>query len=179
MTLPLALNLIGQMTSVMHSEPTSGHSWMIWTSTLPFPQWPLPSFYSHRMSLAPPIPPNFTCKGFLWGTSLPLTTLIAGLPTDTAMAGRVLTIKQLAACRERWEEVNWAFLGNPPYLIKAGPPKKKPLPENTELSVFNILNIFHHCWFLSQDHLRAQVVMCWPSLAWKPWLWPSFEWLWL
>jgi hypothetical protein len=54
--------------------------------------------------------------------------------------------------------VNQAFLGNPPYLIKVGPPKKKALPENMELSVFDILNIFHHHWFLSQDHLRAQAL---------------------
>jgi hypothetical protein len=31
-------------------------------------------------------------------------------------------------------------------------PKKKALTEATDLSVFDILNIFHCCWFLFQDH---------------------------
>jgi hypothetical protein len=83
------------------------------------------------------------------GTPLPLTILTAGLPTDTAMAGRVSTAEWLAACREMWEGVNWAFWGNPPYLIKVGPPKKKALPENIKLSIFDILNIFCHHLFLS------------------------------
>jgi acyl-CoA thioesterase len=34
--------------------------------------------------------------------------------------------------------------------------KKWALTESTDLSVFDILNIFQHCWFLSQNHLRAQ-----------------------
>jgi hypothetical protein len=36
--------------------------------------------------------------------------------------------------------------------------KKKGLPENADLSMFDILNIFWHCWFLSLDHLRAQAL---------------------
>jgi hypothetical protein len=74
------------------------------------------------------------------------------------MAGGVSTTECLAAHRETWEGVNQAFLGNPLYLIKAGPPKKKALSENMELSIFDILNIFHHCWFLSWDYLRAQAL---------------------
>jgi hypothetical protein len=35
-------------------------------------------------------------------------------------------------------------------------PKKKALSESTDLSMFDILNTFHHHWFLSGDHLRAQ-----------------------
>jgi hypothetical protein len=72
-----------------------------------------------------------------------------GLPTDTATASRVSTTEWLAAYREMWEGVNQAFQGDPPYPIKVGPPKKKALPENTELSIFDILNIFQHHWFLS------------------------------
>jgi hypothetical protein len=103
--------------------------------------------------------PKFYQPRVFMGTPLPLTTLTAGLPADTATASGVLTTKWLAACREMWEGVNWAFPGNPPYLIKMGPPKKKALPENIELSIFNILNIFHCHWFLSQDHLRAQALL--------------------
>jgi hypothetical protein len=33
--------------------------------------------------------------------------------------------------------------------------KKKALSEIMDLSVFDILNIFHCHWFLSLDHLRA------------------------
>jgi hypothetical protein len=121
-------------------------------------------------SMAPPQPlqlqdesgpsnsPKFYLPRVFTGTPLPSTTLTAGPPTDTATAGRVLTTEWLAAHREMWEGVNWAFWGTPPYLIKAGPPKKKALPENTELSIFDILNIFHCCWFLSWDHLRAQAL---------------------
>jgi hypothetical protein len=36
------------------------------------------------------------------------------------------------------------------------PVGKCSLSGNPELSMFNILNIFHHWWFLSIDHLRAQ-----------------------
>jgi hypothetical protein len=89
--------------------------------------------------------PKFYPQRVFTGTPLPLTTLTAGLPADTAMASGVSTAEWLAAHREMWEEVNQAFPGNPPYPIKVGPPKKKALPENTELSVFNILNTFHHC----------------------------------
>jgi hypothetical protein len=103
--------------------------------------------------------PEFYPPRVFTGTPLPSTTLIAGLPADTAMAGRVSTTEWLAAHRETWEGVNQAFLGNPPYLIKMGPPKKKALPENMELSVFDILNIFHCHWFLSWDHLRAQALL--------------------
>jgi hypothetical protein len=38
------------------------------------------------------------------------------------------------------------------------PVGKWSLSGNVELSVFNILNIFHHQWFLSIDHLRAQAL---------------------
>jgi hypothetical protein len=58
-----------------------------------------------------------------------------------------------------WEGVNWAFWGDPPYPVRVGPPKKKALPENMELSIFNILNIFQCHWFLSRDHLRAQALL--------------------
>jgi hypothetical protein len=121
-------------------------------------------------SMAPPQPlqlqdesgpsnsPEFYPQQVFMGTPLPSTTLTAELPADTAMASRVSTAEWLAACRETWEGVNWAFQGNPPYPIKVGPSKKKALAENTELSVFNILNIFHHHWFLSRDHLRAQAL---------------------
>jgi len=37
--------------------------------------------------------------------------------------------------------------------------KKKALPGDSELSIFDIINIFRHCWFLSADHLRAQVLL--------------------
>jgi hypothetical protein len=37
--------------------------------------------------------------------------------------------------------------------------KKAPLPEVSDLSIFNVLNIFHHCWFLSVDSLRAQALL--------------------
>jgi hypothetical protein len=33
---------------------------------------------------------------------------------------------------------------------------KRSLSGNADLSMFDILNTFHHCWFLSVDHLRAQ-----------------------
>jgi hypothetical protein len=36
---------------------------------------------------------------------------------------------------------------------------KRTLSRNAELSIFNILNTFHHCWFLSGDHLRAQALL--------------------
>jgi hypothetical protein len=36
--------------------------------------------------------------------------------------------------------------------------KKKALPENMDLSMFDILNIFWCHWFLSLDHLRAQAL---------------------
>jgi hypothetical protein len=44
------------------------------------------------------------------------------------------------------------------------PPKEKPflckaLTGNDELSVFNIHNTFHRCWFLSQDHILAKVIL--------------------
>jgi hypothetical protein len=42
--------------------------------------------------------------------------------------------------------------------LKMGPPKKKALSENLDLSMFDVLNIFHHCWFLSVDSLRAQAL---------------------
>jgi hypothetical protein len=38
-------------------------------------------------------------------------------------------------------------------------PKKRALSENMELSMFDILNIFQHCWFLSASHLRAQALL--------------------
>jgi hypothetical protein len=37
--------------------------------------------------------------------------------------------------------------------------KKRSLPEHAKLSVFNILNIFWHCWFISVDHLRTTVLL--------------------
>jgi hypothetical protein len=37
-------------------------------------------------------------------------------------------------------------------------PKKKALSESSDLSIFNILNIFHCCWFLSVNSLRAQAL---------------------
>jgi hypothetical protein len=38
------------------------------------------------------------------------------------------------------------------------PVKKKAITEDLDLSVFDILNIFHCCWFLSKEHLRAQAL---------------------
>jgi hypothetical protein len=38
------------------------------------------------------------------------------------------------------------------------PGPKKTSPKATELSVFDILNIFHHCWFLLRPHLLANVI---------------------
>jgi hypothetical protein len=50
-----------------------------------------------------------------------------------------------------------------PPLLYIFPPGKKlarkgTLTEATELSVFDILNIFQHHWFLSVAHLRAQAL---------------------
>jgi hypothetical protein len=44
------------------------------------------------------------------------------------------------------------------------PPRKKlvkkvALHENSDLSIFDILSLFHHCWFLSVDSLRAQALL--------------------
>jgi hypothetical protein len=39
------------------------------------------------------------------------------------------------------------------------PVGKRTIPGNSELSVFDILNIFHHQWFLSVDHLRANTLL--------------------
>jgi predicted Zn-ribbon and HTH transcriptional regulator len=36
---------------------------------------------------------------------------------------------------------------------------KRTIPGNLELSIFNILNIFCHHWFLSVDHLRANALL--------------------
>jgi hypothetical protein len=121
-------------------------------------------------SMAPPQPlqlqdesgpsnsPKFYLRRVFMGTPLPSTTPTVGLPADTATASRVSTAEWLDAHQEVWEGVNRAFQGNPPYPVRAGPPKKKALSENTELSIFDILNIFQHCWFLSRDHLRAQAL---------------------
>ncbi|KAI0245231.1 hypothetical protein BJV78DRAFT_1288576 [Lactifluus subvellereus] len=41
------------------------------------------------------------------------------------------------------------------------PPSAKPkraLPGDAHLLVFNIHNIFHHCWFLSRANLMARVI---------------------
>jgi hypothetical protein len=38
------------------------------------------------------------------------------------------------------------------------PVGKRTISGNSELSIFNILNIFHHQWFLSVDHLRANAL---------------------
>jgi hypothetical protein len=35
----------------------------------------------------------------------------------------------------------------------------RTIPRNLELSIFDILNIFHHRWFLSVDHLRANALL--------------------
>jgi hypothetical protein len=35
---------------------------------------------------------------------------------------------------------------------------KKALPRDSEISIFDILNTFHHRWFLSVDSLRAQAL---------------------
>jgi hypothetical protein len=37
--------------------------------------------------------------------------------------------------------------------------KKHSLPGTAKLSVFNILNTFCHCWFVSTDHLRTAVLL--------------------
>jgi hypothetical protein len=49
----------------------------------------------------------------------------------------------------------------PPHKPSPGKklPKKVPLPENSDLSVFDILNTFHCHWFLSVDSLRAQALL--------------------
>jgi hypothetical protein len=53
--------------------------------------------------------------------------------------------------------------GTPPspcfFPPRAKLPKKKALPKCSDLSIFNILNIFHHHWFLSVDSLRAQALL--------------------
>jgi hypothetical protein len=36
--------------------------------------------------------------------------------------------------------------------------RKRSIPGNLELSIFDILNIFHCQWFLSLDHLRADAL---------------------
>jgi hypothetical protein len=41
---------------------------------------------------------------------------------------------------------------------KGNPLPQKALPVADDLSVFNIHNIFYHCWFLSWDHLVANVI---------------------
>jgi hypothetical protein len=50
--------------------------------------------------------------------------------------------------------------GTPPSLRYFPPgeklPTKKAHLENSDLSIFDILNIFCHHWFLSVDSLRAQ-----------------------
>ena len=35
---------------------------------------------------------------------------------------------------------------------------KKTFPKGNDLLVFDILNIFRHCWFLSKDHLLTNVI---------------------
>jgi hypothetical protein len=42
--------------------------------------------------------------------------------------------------------------------LGAKPVGKRTIPGNLELSVFDILNIFCCCWFLSVDHLRANAL---------------------
>jgi hypothetical protein len=37
--------------------------------------------------------------------------------------------------------------------------KKHSLPGHAELSMFDILNTFHCCWFISTDHLRTAVLL--------------------
>jgi hypothetical protein len=48
----------------------------------------------------------------------------------------------------------------PPCFFPLGSklPKKRALSENIELSMFDILNIFWHHWFLSAGHLQAQAL---------------------
>jgi hypothetical protein len=51
----------------------------------------------------------------------------------------------------------------PPHELHYFPPGKKlakkgTLTEAMDLSMFNILNIFQCCWFLSVEHLRAQAL---------------------
>jgi hypothetical protein len=48
----------------------------------------------------------------------------------------------------------------PPHFFPLGDKlvKKRAPSENADLSVFDILNIFWHCWFLSAGHLRAQAL---------------------
>ncbi|KAF8265659.1 hypothetical protein EI94DRAFT_1831090 [Lactarius quietus] len=51
----------------------------------------------------------------------------------------------------------------PPPLTRAGTPKGgckplKALPGDVDLSVFDILNIFRRCWFLSRSHLLANTI---------------------
>jgi hypothetical protein len=52
--------------------------------------------------------------------------------------------------------------GTPPSYCHFPPekklPKKKALSESMDLSMFDILNTFHHHWFLLGDHLRAQAL---------------------
>jgi hypothetical protein len=46
---------------------------------------------------------------------------------------------------------------SPPHYFPPGEklPKKRALSENVDLSMFDILNIFQCCWFLSVGQLRA------------------------
>jgi hypothetical protein len=43
--------------------------------------------------------------------------------------------------------------------LRVKPVEKRTIPGSSELSIFDILNIFHHQWFLSVDHLRANVLL--------------------
>ncbi len=47
----------------------------------------------------------------------------------------------------------------PPKKLKGGLTPKKPSPRTAELSVFDILNIFHRRWFLPRSHLLTNVSM--------------------
>ena len=40
----------------------------------------------------------------------------------------------------------------------AWPWQQQALPEDVDLSVFDILNVFYHCWFLSQSHLLPNTI---------------------
>jgi hypothetical protein len=43
--------------------------------------------------------------------------------------------------------------------IRSRPAKKQSLPGHAKLSVFDILNTFRCCWFVSVDHLRTAVLL--------------------
>ena len=42
--------------------------------------------------------------------------------------------------------------------LKEGLRPRKSNPKDVELSVFDILNVFRHCWFLSRTNLLTNVI---------------------